>query len=356
MKILAAFFQYDYGDKTRGESLERNSIVPSLGTYCEVVPFWLEDHGYPAEKRRLQVELLKQAEETDPDFILFVLMRDEIDTDTLVSLGKHWKTANWFVDDLWRFDNFSSKMALFFSHIITIDKYSVPGYSKLGCKNVFHTQWGSIHEQLEVQPSTFAYGVSFVGSWTCVRGWYVQVLRDAGISVDCFGSGWSRGRVQFQEMRIIAQSSKISLNLSNSQPSDVNFLIYLAQQLFLRLFGLGTSQGTYFSSLLNVLRGISNYIRSPKRVETIKARNFEIPASGGFQLSYFCIGIEEYFSPGHEIALFSAPWELAKLTKYYLDQETERERIRMAGNRRASEYTYDRRFKDLVEWLKHESR
>jgi len=70
---------------------------------------------------------------------------------------------------------------------------------------------------------------------------------------------------------------------------------------------------------------------------------------GGFQLSQFAVGIEEYFIPGKEIVLFSSVKELVNLAKYYLENDIEREAIRIAGNQRAAEYTYEQRFRKIVE-------
>lgn len=356
MKILAPLLRYDYGDPRRGDSLERTLFVPYLRLYCEVVPLWLEDFGLFTDPDRLQREILLAAEANNPDFIFFALMRDEVWPRTLRLLAKRWRTVNWFADDLWRFESFTRNIAPLLSHCLTIDKFSLPAYHQIGCRKVFATQWGATLIDSSKDAQSYDYDVSFVGSWTSVRAWYVQAIKEAGIRVECFGSGWPNGRVGIDEMHRIVRRSKISLNLSNSQPSDVSYISHMTSQLLRSLFGRGKARKGYFEDMKHSLVAISNYIRSPKRVETIKARNFEIPAWGGFQLSFFCIGIEEFFVPGKEIVLFNAPWEMRKLVQYYLQNDVERECIRRAGMNRASEHTYEIRFGQIVEWLENETR
>jgi spore maturation protein CgeB len=77
----------------------------------------------------------------------------------------------------------------------------------------------------------------------------------------------------------------------------------------------------------------------------IKGRNFEIPAAGGFLLTQYANGIEEYFTPGKEIATFKTVPDLCDKIKYYLLHDSERETMRRAGHVRAiKEHTLQRRF------------
>ena len=53
-------------------------------------------------------------------------------------------------------------------------------------------------------------------------------------------------------------------------------------------------------------------------MEQIKARNFEIPLAGGFQLSNYVPGLEKYLKIGDEIAVYNTPEECAQQVEYYL--------------------------------------
>ena len=86
-----------------------------------------------------------------------------------------------------------------------------------------------------------------------------------------------------------------------------------------------------------------------RRVQ-IKGRNFEIPGSGGFLLTQYAGGIEEYFVPGLEIATFSNDGELLERIQYFLSHDREREAIKSAGYQRAlTDHTFQKRFEDIFQ-------
>ncbi|MDP2753824.1 MAG: glycosyltransferase [Nitrospirota bacterium] len=351
MKIFAPLFRYDYGDPEHGESLEKVVFVPALSVSAEVYPFWLEEHGYPNDINGLQQAILAEAGTFNPDLIFFILMRDEVRPATISTLSKRWHTANWFCDDQWRFDTFTRFIAPLLTYPITVDKYSLPNYHAIGCKKVILSQWASSYLPMTERFSKFEYDVSFVGGRNSVREWYIRELKKKGIKVSCFGEGWPAGRVSYDKMKTIMQQSKICLNLSNSQPRDRSYFSYIWRRFAFAVLGINADIDGYSNSLRCALNNLYNLYRSEKRVEQIKARNFEIPAWGGFQLSQFAIGIDDYFVPGREIAIFSNIEELVKLIHYYLSNADERESMRLAGNRRAAHYTYENRINDIVEWI-----
>lgn len=357
MKIFFPVLKSDYGIASRGESLERALFLPALQkTGCDVIPFWLEEHGFPSDLVNLQHALVQEARAVKPDLIFFILMESEITLDTLRLLSSEFATLNWFADDQWRFESFTSKISPALKYAVTVDKYSVDKYKALGFQKVIRSQWGcSAVEEAEARNGQFQYEVSFVGGWNSVRQWYVDSLKAAGVPVTCFGSGWPGGRLSFEGVKRVFRTSKISLNLSNSQPDGRIYIRYLFKMLVRAVFGFERRSGGYLSSLRRVLSGVHSYFVSQKRTESIKARNFEIPAWGGFQISQFALEIDEYFVPGKEIVLFSTPQELVTLVRYYLRNDEEREAIYKAGAQRASEHTYDRRMQDIVEWVKNDS-
>jgi spore maturation protein CgeB len=354
MRILAPLLRYDYGDPQRGESLEKSAFVPALSSSAEVYPFWLEDHGYPDDLDGLQHAILNEAERLNPDLIFFILMRNEVRPETIKILGKRWATANWFCDDQWRFDTFTSLVAPLFTYPITVDKYNLPKFHAIGCEKVIFSQWASSYVPATEVSSEFDYDVSFVGGRNGVREWYIRELEKKGIKVACFGAGWPRGRVSYDVIKTIMRRSKICLNLSNSQPCDVAYYSYIRRRFGAAVLGINATTDSYGHSLHRAASDLYNLYCSGKRVEQIKARNFEIPAWGGFQLSQFTIGLDDYFVPGREIALFSNLEELMRLIPYYLSNDGERETMRIAGNRRAAAYTYEKRMRDIVERISND--
>jgi spore maturation protein CgeB len=252
-------------------------------------------------------------------------MKDEFSFETFDYLKSKYITLNWFCDDQWRFEDFTKYYAPHFTYAITTDKFALNKYRKIGYENVILSQWASFGftEDIDFEAIKYKYNVSFVGGISGYRKWLINKLEKAGMKVECFGAGWGNGRINFNEMVDIFKNSKINLNISNSMSHDIRYI---------------------FSSL----RSIKEFLKSKKRIEQIKARNFEIPAFGGFQLTNYVPCLEDYFDIGREAAVFISFNDLILQINYYLNNEEERKKIMINGYKRAiSEYTYLSRLKRL---------
>ena len=85
MKVVFAALKFDYGVEKRGESLEYKAFYPALiCNFDYVVPFWLEDNGFPDRLVSLQESLLHFVEREDPAYVFFILMEYEIFPETLI--------------------------------------------------------------------------------------------------------------------------------------------------------------------------------------------------------------------------------------------------------------------------------
>lgn len=324
-KILAVLMEWEYCDPKRGPSLDREYFYKNLKKLAaDVEPFWYD--GYINDIPKLQELLLEKAKAYKPDLVFFVPYLDQFKPETLELLKKSWPTFAWFGDDTWRFELYPALIAKHFTHVATTDPFSVAKYKAIGIEPIL-SQWaGQPAETGErpLPPEKYDQDVSFVGGYNRYRAWYIEKLRQAGLDVKCFGAGWPAGKVSFAEMDNIFYRSKINLNLSNSVSHDLRYI---------------------FSSL----RSAVTYFRGAKRAEQIKARNFEIPLSGGFQLTNYVAGIEKYLKIGEEVAVFSTPEECAQQIRYYLANESERAGVLKAGYERSrKEHTYEARLKDIL--------
>jgi spore maturation protein CgeB len=325
-KVLAVLLQWDYGVVTRGDSIEKTSFCTSLENLVdEVVTFWYDD--YLQNLPLLQELLVARARNLKPDLIFFVPFGDQISVQTLEVLKTDYETFSWFGDDQWRFDNYTSCYAPHFSHVSTTDPWSVPKYRSLGIEPLL-TQWAGqpfVDDRgVFSDEKSYKENVSFLGAATKYRKWFVQRLSDLGISVTCYGHGWPNGRITNDEMENIFRTSRVNLNISNSVSNDIRFVL---------------------SSPKNLL----HYLRSPKRVEQMKARNFEIPLAGGFQLTNYVPCLERYLKVGEEVAVYSTPEECAGQIRYYLAQTEERIAIAEAGHSRTlAEHTYQHRLNAIL--------
>ena len=310
MKILHVDLLYDYGIKERGinvigqEGFKKN--FEKLG--FEVVSFYYDQ--YLKDTKPLQKALIEFANSEKPDLIFFSLFRDQFSHETLQHLKRKYTTINWFGDDQWRFDNFTKYYANDFSWCITTDLYAVNKYKELGQKNVVLSQWAAIDTQETPASDGYEYDVSFVGGFHPYRSWFLSQLRKRGISVEAFGNGWKNGPLTSDEMNELFAKSKINLNISNSNSFDIRYLMSSVKAILLA-------------------------IKSKKSNSQIKARNFEIPFFGGFQLTDYVPSLEQYFDIGKEIVCYASPEEAILQIEYFLENDSLRESIRGAGHQKA---------------------
>ncbi len=328
MKILYVDLQYDYGIKERGKNIIGQDgfkkSFESLGH--DVEGFYYDE--YLQNTDILQEKLISFADSLKPDLIFFSLYQDQFDIKTLDYLKSRYKTVNWFGDDQWRFDDFTSKYAKYFTYCITTDKYAIPKYKKLGQNNIIYSQWAAINTHDIPKFTKYEYDVSFIGSFHPYRKWVIDTLKQKGIKITAFGNGWENGPLAANEMNELFVKSKINLNIGNSVSFDSRYL-------------------------LSGLRPLLNSIRSPKVSSQIKARNFEIPYFNGFQLTDYVPSIENYFDIGKEIVCYKDIDEAELLIKYYLDNDEERESIKKHSHKKAlNQHGYINRLKDILEQIK----
>jgi spore maturation protein CgeB len=84
----------------------------------------------------------------------------------------------------------------------------------------------------------------------------------------------------------------------------------------------------------------------------MKLRDFEVPMAGGFYLVEKAPGYDQCFVDGKEVVMWSTIDELQDKIKYYLIQDTEREQIALAGQKRAvQDHSWQARFNYLFSEL-----
>lgn len=328
MKILFVDLQYDYGVPARGPNIiGQLGFMKSLEKLGhEVIPFYYDEYLKKTDK--LQGALLNKADDVKPDLIFFILFQTQFKLETLNKLKEKYTTFNWFGDDSWRFNDFTSVYANSFTFCSTSDKFSLPKYKKIGQENVMMGQWAVINtpppETINVD---YEFDVSFVGGFNYAREWFLKSLKKRGIKVEAFGNGWPNGAVSFDRMNEIFLKSKINLNLSNSKSFDIRYV------------------------LSHPIR-LAHTLKTKKNATQMKARHFEINYNGGFQLADFAAGLDDYLEIGKEVVCYKELDEAATLIPYYLENDTEREAIKKAGFLRSvKEHTYEHRLETILKFI-----
>ncbi|MHB8490372.1 MAG: CgeB family protein [Candidatus Dormibacteria bacterium] len=318
MRILCLFAKNQYGDPRRGESYELANFAPAfrrLGHDVEVF-----DTAQRLEFRDfadLNRALLKRVQAFQPDIVFTIPVMYEIWLETWQDIRASGSAAliHWACDDSWKYAQASRFLAPYFDAMATTDSPACARYRRDGFENAFLTQWAANADTLSPPAlgAECSYGVSFVGAAHGDRAAYVEQARKAGVDIECFGHGWPAGPVTYRRLLDIIRDSVISLNFANSA---------------------------------YVRRGI-RWERSLQ----LKARNFEVPGSGGFLLAQNVAGLERYYDLNREIAVFRNVAEMVDHARYFLSNTAQRDRRAVAAYERTTRcHTYDRRLEEVLEF------
>jgi len=242
-------------------------------------------------------EIIVLVRKEHPKYVIWTPWQYDIQESTLEIIRKGGSiVVGWFFDDEWRFDEYSKWWIPHLDYCVTNAIEAVPKYRELGARVVqtipntgvaIDYDWANIVEK---------YDVSFVGTIRYAdREKYIDKLKRRAIPIHLFGTGSGAGYISFGEMVYIFKTSKINLNFSKEW-------IYLRSQ--------------------------------------IKGRVFQVCMAGGFMLTEYAPGVENYFEIDKEIVCFHNAEEMIDKINYYLNHDEERRAIARAGWERACrEYT-----------------
>ena len=327
VRILYVGMRWEYGEPHLGESFEETNFKSSLiGMGCTVEHFDFMERARAVGVKKMRQELVSVARNGEFDLVFFFLFTDQIDVATITAVGSaaNAPTINWFADDHWRFQDFTSKIGHAFDLCITTDEDSLIAYELAGISNVLLSQWACNKYLYRPVTSGQEYEVTFIGQPHGNRREVVERLKQRGIHVTCWGNGWENGRLSTADMISVFSRSAITLNLSNSSRPT------LTQKAQHRLTHRGKRA----------------------RPPLIKGRTFEIPGCGGFQLCDSVPHLGRYFEPMKEIGVVESEIDLAEQIRCWLDNPIERQRIANAGLARIdAEHTYDHRFAVIFDRL-----
>ena len=367
MRILYVAMKYDYGKEERGYSFEHYNFYHSLLHMGHDILYFdfmtlMQEHGRDWMNRRL----LEVAKAEKPELMLTVLFTDELDPAVVREISENTDTVslNWFCDDHWRLDNYSRHWAPCFNWVVTTAKGALPKYDLLGYRNVIKSQWACNHFLYRKSDLPLKYDVSFVGQPHGNRRQIIQALRDKGVNVHAWGTGWEFGRLAQEEMISVFSQSRINLNLSNASPpvptprfraGDVA-RTWVSRTLAIVPFGsrIKTTGKRWLSTIGESLPVAKcpdfPEIGGSHRTDQIKGRNFEIPGCRGFLLTGRAEDLENYYEIDKEVVCFDDADEIIEKVRYYLRNEDERAAIAQAGyDRTLREHTYAHRFTEIFQ-------
>ena len=334
MRILYVAERYDYGRVDRGFSFEHFNFYESLSALGHDIEYFdissrLRQHG----RDGMNAELLRIAKRLHADFMFCCLMNDDLDPEVVGAITSETDTItfNWFCDDHWRFEDFTSRWAPRFSFVSTTAASALPKYAAIGYDNVVKTQWAAADSLYRPHGRPTKYDVTFVGQVYGDRPSIIRNLRKAGLDVRTWGTGWDvrlwhRAAGRLPVVRRLGGAGWREQVAARTRADQDQMLAIFEQ------------------SKVNIDLYASSHGAEPQ----IKGRTFEVPACGGFLLDGKAAEIEEYFELGKELVTYDDVDDLIEKTRYYLEHDSERVAIQAAGTARVhAEHTYRHRFEDI---------
>jgi hypothetical protein len=131
--------------------------------------------------------------------------------------------------------------------------------------------------------------VLFIGNKYGVREKIITYLIGKGLNVEAYGLGWNNGVIDAEKMASLSKRAKIIL-------------------------GIGT-------------------ISHCSNIYTLKLRDFDAPMSGALYITHRNKDLLEFFTEGVNIEFFQDKEEVYKKIYYYLNNEQERVRIGLNGQK-----------------------
>ncbi len=351
MKVLFCGLKYEYGKKQSGLSFEYQNFYEVLNGMqgVETAMFAIDERMEEVGREAMNTDLIREVEEKKPDLLFCFLFTEEIKKETISHITNKTKTKtfNWFADDHWRFPIFSKVWAPLFSKVSTTDSKAVEKYKAIGI-NVIKTQWAAntnLYRPTSYNPPATSYNITFVGKNYGNRAGYINYLKEQKLPAEGYGSGWKKGRVEFETMLQIFSNSKINLNFTESPYMTAKDRVKILAKLVVK-----KELGKYKFDAQHIIGNLQSAVGTQRR--QIKGRTFEVPACGGFLLTGDADNIGEYYTDGKEIVVFKNKKDLAEKCKYYLEHEQERQAIAKAGyERTVREHTYELRFREIFKAL-----
>ena len=315
--ILFLAARHPYNNPLRGESYEYVVLLQTLRhAFSDVV--FLDPYTDP----EISVKISKLA-----DTVERVVYVPYLGSAVEILETSHLKSANVFVfcmDDSWR--------------IGLVEKVFSAGFRLISPDPHYGFRYRDVISRVRFMPFGFSremvsdrkwrardIEISFIGARDSYREYLIEKVRAENFDVRVYGPGWDLGSLDQKSFCDVMSRSKVVLNLSNSRQYDLRYLL---------------SKPT----------GFFKGLRSGKKIEQIKARHQEIPASGACQLSYYTPGLERVYAIGDEILCYSSVEELLMWLRVLQEQPSVASSVARRGSVRCLEdYAYESQWRKVLD-------
>ena len=276
--------------------------------------------------------------------------------------------VNWYCNGSYQLD-LVSEISPRYDWCLVPEKIRLADYRAMGARPIY-CQEAANPKKYRPFDTKKEYDVTFVGQAYGDRPAIIRNLIDKKLNVHVWGAGWERFSASYRgrERSPIRRAARIGKaltttvgwktvldrlrSLTQSSASETKDALPAIEQFDLpeELIGPVLSDeemiAMFSRSKINLgFSSVGESHRYGKRLLQVRLRDFEIPMSGGFYIVEYMEELEEFFEIGKEVVCYTSADDLAEKVAYYLLHEEERERIRLAGFRRAQrDHTWQNRF------------
>jgi spore maturation protein CgeB len=330
-------------------------------------------------RKKVSEELFKQikkAQGKNPLDVFFSLFFDAcISTETIDKIrSMRIKTMNFYCNASYQLD-LVSEISTHYDYCLVSEKFRIKDYKQLGANPIYFQEAAN---PLFYKPynEKKIFDVTFVGQAYGERPDIVKYLLENSIDINVFGIGWDQfssenktkvsaanvttkikklfsrklfDSIQYRFHKFFDRSFRSKAKLINSNKSKV----ILPATICGKILTDSEMVKMYSRSKINLgFSSCGNTHLENERILQIRLRDFEVPMSGGFYMVEYMKELEEFFDIGKEIICYKNKEDMVEKIKYFLKNDSEREKIRIAGRKRClRDHTWQKRFKNVFKQI-----
>ena len=263
-----------------------------------------------AHKNFRSANLAKKVAEFKPDLV-FLIRGIAFNTDTLEGISPLF---GWWIEREERMEEAFRESHLFDWYFF-MNRSCVEAARQRGNKHVSYLGHAvdpeAFHPILNCQKK---YDLCFVGGWSPKRQQFIEEALEVTPNIAIYGGKWLKKNLARPDLLRCIKGSYIE--------GEKLVRLYNESKIVLNITNWGAGEGSKRSGM--------------------NMRVVEVPATGAFLLTDGSHELEDFFSPGHHIAVYEGKQDLLRKIEYYLRHDTEREQIAKQGMEHVqTHYSYD---------------
>ena len=253
-------------------------------------------------------------------------------------------TVNWFCNASYQF-HLVKNISPHYDYCLVPEKFRIKDYKSVGANPIYCQEAANpnIYKPYDLKKE---FDVTFIGQAYGDRPEYVDFLVNNGININVWGPYWNQFAANRHTpfMKFLRSIKAFILKRPFSKASHIlpNKIIGppLSDENMVKLFS---------RSKINLgFSSCDTKTKDEPAIKQIRLRDFEVPMSGGFYMVEYMEELEEFFEIDKEIVCYANKEDLVDKIKFYLKNDSSREKIRIAGYKRClKDHSWQKRFTDV---------